>query len=231
MTTLNRRQFLRISGMSIMTAGASLAFDIQPVNASVSFSLSRQKAINYALNYANGAGPHYPSMVNEGTDCANFVSQCLHQAGLTMEESWDPRAGWWSGYGLVPFKTRSILNKTYKRSNAWGGAPQLCDYLVNRKIATFVKEFVGTNSSNPAEARSVKAGDIILCDWRKGEGWSHVAIVNSVTTSNSSGDGLMRICQHSPARRDFSFSEWKIAAFTSSGILPRYKIYRVNYTN
>ena len=45
----------------------------------------REAAIQYALNWYNGRNNEYYSY---GQDCANFVSQCLHEGGLRMNSSW-----------------------------------------------------------------------------------------------------------------------------------------------
>ena len=40
----------------------------------------KDKAIKYASDWYDSFNPHYPYYVRG--DCANFVSQCLHEGGI-----------------------------------------------------------------------------------------------------------------------------------------------------
>lgn len=61
----------------------------QPLDFVDLLGLSRQDAVNYAHQYATdnplARNPNYPSF---GTNCANFVSQCLRAGGVRMNEDW-----------------------------------------------------------------------------------------------------------------------------------------------
>jgi cell wall-associated NlpC family hydrolase len=91
-----------------------------------------------------------------GTDCTNFVSQAwFWGGGVNMNTWWFLRQ---SGGGR-------------EWSHAWAVARTFARYAVmDRKIAVWRYADV-TQPFNAADR-----GDVILYDWGKGEGWSHVAI-------------------------------------------------------
>ena len=49
-----------------------------------------QAAINYAKTYAYNYNPAYPV---RGSDCANFVSQCISTGGIPQDTYWNPNCG------------------------------------------------------------------------------------------------------------------------------------------
>ena len=79
------------------------------------FSYNRQKAIEYADNWAFSRNPRYFDFENFGGDCTNFISQCL-----------------FAGTGIMNY-TRTFgwyYNSSYDRSPSWTGVDRITSYNV-----------------------------------------------------------------------------------------------------
>ena len=55
--------------------------------ASPSYAYAKANACAYAIKWAKGRNPAFPSY---DRDCANFTSQCLNAGGMTYTSSWAP---------------------------------------------------------------------------------------------------------------------------------------------
>lgn len=53
------------------------------------------KAVKYAEKFALISNPNYKSFDGEGGDCTNFVSQILHEGGLSKNQTWKPYSDSW----------------------------------------------------------------------------------------------------------------------------------------
>lgn len=63
---------------------------------------SLEKAINYCDTYWNNYNTAYPKYKNN--DCANYVSQIIHESGLQDDNEWTPESyAWVNVYGLKSY--------------------------------------------------------------------------------------------------------------------------------
>lgn len=78
----------------------------------------REKAINYAKEWAYKRNPKYYNFDNIGGDCTSFISQCLY-----------------SGYGVMNYKKHAgwYYNSVNDRAAAWSGVEFLYKFLINNK--------------------------------------------------------------------------------------------------
>jgi len=165
--------------VGVMASFASTAFAF---NASAAKSYSDDHALN----------PSYEYSYYDGADCANFVSQCLHNGGMVPNSTW-----------------------TYN-STAWVNANALKNYLKNgyaTKIGSWSK--YGSSApyktyayiNNSSNLTSSNAGKVVLFyDWEGDGTMNHAAffVKNNATTSSTSLDGNVTgdlINQHSVNRK------------------------------
>jgi hypothetical protein len=100
----------------------------------------RARAKRYAELWWNQYNPSYPKF---DVDCTNFVSQCLHEGGLSMETTGQREKGWW------------VQGKT-NWSFSWSVANSLMNYLVNGKQS---------RAELKSSADQLTIGDLICYDW------------------------------------------------------------------
>lgn len=50
----------------------------------------REQSISYAQKYALKYNPKYTDFNDNGGDCTNFISQCLHAGSLPLSKNWQP---------------------------------------------------------------------------------------------------------------------------------------------
>lgn len=123
---------------------------------SLSPSPDRGGAVKYAEMWWNGFNPNYPYY---GADCANFVSQCLHEGGWLMDYE---GAVWWST------KWESSLTWKLAGDHHDGQADGLCWYILangwpdNTPRGTFL----GTAADSLAVAQ-LEIGDVVCIE----RGW------------------------------------------------------------
>lgn len=80
---------------------------------------NREKATQYAKNYAFNYNPNFYDFSTVGGDCTNFVSQCLLAGGIEMDYSFD---GW-------------FYKSSENRSPSWASVEDLWNYgLKNRNL-------------------------------------------------------------------------------------------------
>lgn len=107
------------------------------------FSYNRQGAVRYADQWWKTINPAYPSYMSIGEDCANFVSQCMHDA---------------TG-GQIPTDTRWYIN-SYDWINA--------DGLYNHFVANYSSGNYATTSyaaANSWQKANFYPGDIEFFHW------------------------------------------------------------------
>ena len=51
---------------------------------------NRHKAVNYAEKYSLKYNTDYKDFNNNGGDCTNFVSQCIHEGDIPLSSTWKP---------------------------------------------------------------------------------------------------------------------------------------------
>ena len=87
---------------------------------------NRQKAKEYAKEWAFSRNPKYYAFDNLGGDCTNFISQCIFAGSGIM--NYTPTTGWY------------YINSN-KRSPSWTGVEYLYNFLVNNTgVGPFAKE-------------------------------------------------------------------------------------------
>lgn len=69
---------------------------------------SNTAAVAYAQKYALNYNPEYRDFTDQGGDCTNFVSQCLHAGGLNLSSAWKPYTNAW--YSVHPLRNYLINN-------------------------------------------------------------------------------------------------------------------------
>jgi len=134
-------------------------------------------AVAYAQKWGGSKrNPAYNNYTGSGGDCANFVSQCLHEGGgLPTDSTWEPY------------------------TTTWVGAISLYDYLKKLPGCTVTDISKGTT----AYINKLSVGDVIWCVG--GEGFSgkdngHVMIVTKVE------NGKVYYCGHTSDALDAQIS-------------------------
>ena len=112
----------------------------------------RQKAIDYAKEWAYERNPRYYNFDSVGGDCTSFVSQCIYAGSKVMNFS---QYGWYYRNG-------------YNKSASWSGVEYLFDFLVNNKsIGPYGQE---------VDVGQVEIGDIVQLSF-DGIKYSHSLII------------------------------------------------------
>jgi hypothetical protein len=139
-----------------------LILSVMTYNAYASYSYI--SATVYADNWALSRNSNYPNFTS---DCANFVSQCLHEGGgLPFDDIHD----WYVYKNLTGFYW----------GRAWSVASELRSWLLyyegeNYQGATYVGNW--GPDYQPDNNNMIRFGDVLIYDWGTGDGWSHAAIV------------------------------------------------------
>lgn len=115
----------------------------------------RQKAVSYALTWAQNRNPKYYDFSSIGGDCTNFVSQCLFYGGYAMDYKKD---GWF--YVDID-----------RRAPSWTGVNEFWNYATNNNSNFGVK-------LAPCTLQEVDVGDVIQLF--NGERFYHSLIVTSL---------------------------------------------------
>ncbi len=145
----------------------------------------RTVAVAYAQKWCESYNPSYPSPSTfHGTDCTNFVSQCLHEGGWPQTDgSFFNRADntkWWCG-GYIGSGA----------SYSWGAAQNLRLFLRLSNRSTIAKGILAT-----------KPGDVLFFI-EAGNFAGHAAFVTEVYSNE------VIVCQHtSPQNKNRKLSEW-----------------------
>ena len=86
----------------------------------------REKAKEYAKEWAFSRNPKYYAFDNLGGDCTNFISQCIFAGSGIM--NYTPITGWY------------YINSN-ERSPSWTGVEYLYNFLIsNTRVGPFAKE-------------------------------------------------------------------------------------------
>ena len=116
---------------------------------------NRQKAVDYAHQWAFSRNPAYADFSDYGGDCTNFISQCIHAGNASM--NFTPTFGWYY----------IDLNS---RAPAWSGVEQLYRFLTNN---------TGKGPyARQAAAAEMKPGDIVQLTFN-GLSYGHSLLVVS----------------------------------------------------
>lgn len=114
----------------------------------VSYKLARgtsydyNAAVNYATTHYKNYNTNYPDWNSYGGDCANFISQCLHDGGKAMKGS----AGSSSAANFSNWFSYGNKADTSKVSSTWRGADAFRNYWQTN--ATSYKKFTSVNNDS-----------------------------------------------------------------------------------
>ena len=113
----------------------------------------RNRAVEYAHQWAFRRNTRYLDFSNLGGDCTNFISQCLLAGGAEMNYTKD--LGWY-------------YNSANDRAPAWAGVPYLYQFLTgSHKTGP---------KANDVSINDIDIGDIVQLSF-DGETFSHSLIV------------------------------------------------------
>lgn len=142
---------------------------------SVHYNYNRADALAYAAKY-NGAkysrngnegyNPNYFDYAQpleriteagyaHGSDCANFLSQCLHAGGLTENSNWYFK---WV-YNDFPYNT-DTYNRIPKASPSWINTQLLMEYLVNNEVEEVILFNNLDDLNDKAYSYGIRPGDV-----------------------------------------------------------------------
>ena len=79
----------------------------------------RIAARDYAYKYWSSYNPAYISHKDNGGDCANFVSQCIHAGGIPTDSTWKADSVSWIRASAVP---TCMMNKGYATKTSYTNA-------------------------------------------------------------------------------------------------------------
>lgn len=115
---------------------------------------NRDKAVQYAHQWAYGRNPKYYDFEKIGGDCTNFASQVIYEGCGVM--NYTPVYGWY-------------YKSSYDRTASWTGANFLYKFLVNNKGEGPFAE--------PVDVRDARPGDIVQLSFQGGEEFKHSLVI------------------------------------------------------
>jgi len=178
--------------LSLCAASLALSGMVVVLTATPSFAFSGTGAASYADTWARSRNSNYPSF---SSDCANFVSQALHQGGgfsyigrngSTTDDtlwwvSWDPNTGFhWSHSWAVAQDQFYFLNATYPGGWQEGTA--------------------SGSATNYWTPDAVVTGDVLYYDWQSDGLLDHESIQVGWGTDPTSGWNGNYVDQHTTDR-------------------------------
>lgn len=162
-------------------------------------SYSRERAVNYAINFAAIPNPNFKYFIpygDNGGDCTNFTSQCLNAGGAPMIFSGNNQ--WWY------YNKNSKNNSLDKWSVSWAVANSLYWYLKNN----YVKNLYGIKGKEVSDIKTLEIGDMIFFKDSQGN-ISHSAIITSFDDY-----GIPLIAQHTPNVLNIPYmKKWAVETF------------------
>lgn len=118
------------------------------------FPYDREKAVQYAHQWAKRRNPAYFDFENYGGDCTNFASQVIYAGCGIM--NYTPTYGWY-------------YSDSYNRTASWTGVDYLHNFLVNNLSVGPFAELV--------DSKDVQPGDIIQLSFQQGPRYNHSPVV------------------------------------------------------
>ena len=169
-------------------------------NVGYSTAYNPDAAVSYAYahwNSYNSGYAHYSS------DCANFVSQCLHEGGIAMRES-----------GNDQWFMKRVLLVFWSHSNSWTVAYDLGEYIKDNSWCDMVRYYASISTLGTYENFTEK-GDVVRYYFGyKNNPNYHTALVTQDTWLNGT-----RITQHSTDRLDVFINYTSNESGTNTPIL------------
>jgi hypothetical protein len=163
----------------------------------------REKAVEYALEWANSFNPEYHTSDN---DCTNFVSQCLYAGGYKMTEDWFMVKAKDSEVNLF-FKAFIKITADQSTEDGWIWTKSwvvLKEFYPYKSQSLYsTKELYIDKASNIENVfkneRSPNVGDIMI--FVDGGGVCHATLITKVT------DKEIYYSAHSEPRSNYELSE------------------------
>lgn len=162
------------------------------------FTYNRDKAVNYAKKWYNARNKNYYSY---GSDCANFVSQCLYAGGMTSmtlgNDGWHcfkTKKKWYdisNIFGLFRYK----YYYNWDVGSAWRLANEQYKYFkesVYKNECFMLKK--KTNIGNAIKKHHIQKGDLMYFDF---EGDSHI---EHATMISKVGKGRIYYTAHTDSK-------------------------------
>lgn len=144
---------------------------------------NRERAVQYAHNWAFKRNPKYFNFDNFGGDCTNFASQVLYEGSGIMNTT--PVYGWY-------------YFNSYNRSPSWAGVDYLYDFLIGNKGLGPFAEVV--------DFKDVQPGDIIQLAFYEETNFDHSPVVVDAGRSGNPSDIL--ISAHTYDRDNYSLTNY-----------------------
>jgi hypothetical protein len=209
-----RRFVARIVGALMVVSGATFVSVV--VAPSAAFAYNRWDAASYAEYYWNLRNPNYRSY---SADCANFVSQSLH----------DPYGGGHFSYVGGPDDFGEILMGTsdnhewwmhwdptwgFSASRSWASVPDFYQFLQLHNPGGTYMGSAHTQAQQQATytPNNVNTGDVLFYDWDSNGVLDHTAIQVGWGTDPTSGWYGNYINQHTTDRRH---AFWSLMPYNS----------------
>lgn len=177
---------------------------------STCMAYSTSSAITYSDNYALTPNSGYNLY---GSDCTNYVSQCLRAGGLSMDSVWKTYISGGARYDTTAWVRADVL-KNYLRDNR--GATKIGSWQQTADIPGFY-----TYTDNSANLTNSNKGKVVIFydfddDWLM----NHAAffVVDNALTSDTVSDGRVTgdlINQHSDYRKHVIWNANKRNAYAS----------------
>jgi hypothetical protein len=154
----------------------------------------RAKAVAYAQRWALDRNPAYGDFSKMGGDCTNFISQCIHAGGASM--NYTPNTGWY-------------YNSMSSRAPAWTGVEPLYRFLT-------------TNSGKgPYAARATAGemhpGDVVQLSFNDGGYFGHSLFV--VKTGDPPDISNILVATHSFDSDNRPLNSWENVVYRYLHIL------------
>jgi len=163
-------------------------------NVVTNYVYDRIGARNYAATYWDVYNPNYYNFNNipDTGDCANFVSQVMHEGGGIPETSDDqPTYGWY-------------YNSVQDYASAWTGVPSMYDFLLNG--ACCWEEGPKALLSSTTQ---LNIGDVIIFDMKSvGGTYDHATVVSSVQDMGN-WTYFPLVAAHNDNRFDYPFTYYQ----------------------
>ena len=197
--------------MSILMLNTGIVSNAATAEQKRGSNYNRGVAKNYALEWANGYNPKYVSF---GSDCINFVSQCLQEGGYP-----DGKAPGWhkpqSTSDTGPWTSISLFIDAWTETTRvkWGTINDRTD---GKKVRiTNVPSYIKGSNSGP------QLGEVVFYDF-DGKltygGIDHSAIISNGDLFTVDGVenrvNALKVCAHTSPRRN---REWTLSAYAPEG--------------
>lgn len=143
---------------------------------------NREKAVQYAIEWALRRNPHYYNFDKLGGDCTNFASQVIFAGGGVM--NYTPIYGWY-------------YFSTQKRTASWTGVNYLYNFLTsNKESGPFAEQ---------TDVKDILPGDIIQLSFGGAPNYNHSLVV---IKTGSNLENIL-ITTHSDDRIDYSLTNYR----------------------